>query len=348
MTDEEKTSDDVIGAAESEPAEALLSDDEKDALMAGMDAGVIGDGTTQADATDVRRFELRPDAYINYGSLPRLQGICQEIAKRLAVEWSSMVRGPVSVNAEESFSTTYGVAIQKLLAPVLTTSLSMSPMPEHTVLVFDNALLKALVESFFGFITGDAGVDSAESAAVRAPFTAGELRVGQIAIDRFLRTLAPAWEKVVAVKPSFVKTEFDPTFGVDVSPKDVVVVCRFLIQTGMHHGYLYLILPRTQIAAIADDLEGAVNARNELGDPVWKKNIQVQLQDTSLNADILVGDIRLPLRDVISLEVGQVLALDDPEVADMHVEGVRRAMGRFGTNDKFNAFRLVEWLPPSA
>ena len=70
------------GAGEADTDEPLLSDDEKEALMEGVSAGVIGTGDDTNKAADVRRYEIRPDAYINYGSFPLLQGICLEMAKR--------------------------------------------------------------------------------------------------------------------------------------------------------------------------------------------------------------------------------------------------------------------------
>lgn len=336
---------DAQGAIDNE--EALLSDDEKDALMDGVNSGVIGQDANEVESTNVRRFEIRPDAHINYGSFPRLQGICQEMAKRLSVEWSEMLRGPVSVNAEETFAVPYAAAIQKLSAPVLTSTLTLNPLPGHSVLIMDNALLVALVEAFFGFFTGDSSGETSDVPTIRQQFTAGELRVSQIATDRALSIIEPSWEKVMRLTPALVKTEFDPTFGVDIAPKDEVLVCRFLIQTGMHHGYLYLILPFSQVGMIADDLEGAINARNLHGDPQWRQNIQTHLKKTDVVVDVTVGELSLPLRQIISLEVGQVLALSDPEVAELHVHGQRRALGRFGVSEQHNAFRLVEWLPPT-
>ncbi|MEL7298503.1 MAG: FliM/FliN family flagellar motor switch protein [Pseudomonadota bacterium] len=325
--------------------EPLLSDDEKEALMEGVSAGVIGADDDSSKAADVRRYEIRPDAYINYGSFPLLQGICLEMAKRLSTAWSALLRQPVVVTAEESFAASYGTATTKLAAPVITKCIALSPLPHHSVVIFSNPLLKVLVDTFFGFVVDNP--DQQTDVAVRQQFTPGELRVSELASEKLLTVIAPAWERLIALTPAFTTTEYDPTLGVDIEPKDEVIVCRFLVQAGMQKGHLHFILPMTQIFSIADELEGANNARNVVGDPHWQQSISSHISKTHVHAEIRVGAMRLPLRRVVSLQPGELLPLDDPELASLLVQGERRALGRFGTHESSNAFRLSEWLPPS-
>ncbi|MEM7764336.1 MAG: FliM/FliN family flagellar motor switch protein [Pseudomonadota bacterium] len=333
------------GAGEAGTDEPLLSDDEKEALMEGVSAGVIGTGDDTSKAADVRRYEIRPDAYINYGSFPLLQGICLEMAKRLSTAWSTLLRQPVVVTAEESFAASYATATTKLAAPVVTKCVALAPLPHHAIVVFSNPLLKVLVDTFFGFVVDDP--EQQDDVAVRQQFTPGELRVSELASEKMLTVIAPAWERLIAVTPTIMTTEFDPTLGVDVEPKDEVIVCRFLVQAGMQKGHLHFILPMEQIASVADELEGANNARNVIGDPHWQHSISSHLAKTDVLAEVRVGAMRLPLRRVVSLQPGELLPLNDPELAALLVQGERRALGQFGTHESINAFRLSEWLPPS-
>ncbi|MEN7342266.1 MAG: FliM/FliN family flagellar motor switch protein [Pseudomonadota bacterium] len=338
-------SEDVIDNPEDAEAEALLSDDEKDALMAGVDAGLIDNEGDDHALLDIRPYEIRPDAFINYGSYPRLQSICQEMAKRIAAQWTTLLRGPVSVNAEETYAATYSSVTKDVPAPVVTNLITMDPLPGHAIVIVENALLRLLVERFFGY-SPDPDENAAETdPAVRQQFTAGELRVCDLAVERLLPSVAPSWEKTQALTASIKGREFDPTVGVGLQPKDEVIVCRFQVQTEAREGFLNWILPFNQIADIADELEGAENARADDGDPHWRQCIASHIAKTEIAASVSVGSIRLPLRRVISLQPGELLDLDDPELASLYVQGQRRALGRFGTHEERNAFRLGEWLP---
>lgn len=340
--------DDAVNETQSESSDdELLSDEEKDALLAGVATGTIGEASADADAAHVRPFEIRPDAYINYGSYPRLQLICQELAKRLETSWSQLFRNEMHVYAEDAFASTFGAATRHLLAPVITTTIEMQPLPRHALLIVDNVLLAGIVDAFFGVPKppADAELAADEPTPERLQFTPGELRVSEIACERFVEVIAPAWERLVALQPRATGRELDPSVGCGVASNETVIVCRFVVQTPTSDGCLHWLLPHAQIASLADELEGARNARSAAGDPHWRQCMTARLADTTLDCDVRVGDLRLPLRRIVELQPGDVLPLESPEYARLHVAGTLRAAGRFGTSDARNAFSLSAWLP---
>ena len=351
---------DAVGddaAPQEADAGEILSEEEKGALLAGVEAGVVGTGTGGESAASVMPFELRPDAYINFGSYPRLQGICQQMAKRLAALWSTMLRTRVVVTADETFSAGFAAAVAKTVPPVITLRVGLAPLPHNALLLFDDALLSALVEAFFGFTTDDAAGEAGESEAAadgmparrpaRQQFTAGELRVAELATGQFLATIPPSWEKLVALTPEVIAREFDPTVGGGIEAKERVIVCRFETRVMGQAGYLRLLLPEKQVAEVIDDLEGAANARSVEGDPRWRACFEHHLADTDVTTDVRVGEVTLPLRRLVALKPGDLLPMSAPERARLENGGVVRATGGFGTMDGANAFRLERWLPPA-
>ncbi|MEL6868223.1 MAG: FliM/FliN family flagellar motor switch protein [Pseudomonadota bacterium] len=353
---EDETADAQAASAADETAEGaataagdgeeLLSEDEKAALLDGVTAGVIGaeSGDTASSVSD---YVIRPDAYINYGSYPRLQGICQQWAKRASQNWSALLKCPLSMTAEDVFTATYATAIAKTRAPVITSLLAMAPLPGHAVVIIDNNLLAGLVEAFFGFVSHESDVRQSIATEVRQQFTPGELRVSELALAKFVDALPDAWEKLIVLQPSVIQREFDPTLGTGVEPKDRVIVCKFLVQTGTHNGYLDLMMPHTQIQSIADDLEGATNARNPDGDPHWREALGHSLEKTDVSASVMVGRLRLPLRRIVSMQPGDLLPLQQPEAAKLLLGDTLCALGSFGTLEDKNAFQLRRWASPN-
>lgn len=335
----------------------ILSEDEKDALLAGVEAGVVGTGASGEHAMSVMPFELRPDAYINFGSYPRLQGICQQMAKRLAALWTTMLRTRVVVTADETFSAGFAAAVARTVPPVITLRVGLAPLPHNALLLFDDALLSGLVEAFFGFSAEESEAEGAEGEppagaepaprAARQQFTAGELRVAELATEQFLATIPPSWEKLVALTPEVLAREFDPTIGSGIEAKERVIVCRFETRLMGQTGYLRLLLPEKQVASVIDDLEGAANARSVEGDPHWRACFEHHLADTDVVTDVRIGEVTLPLRRLIALKPGDLLPMSAPERARLEIGGVTRATGGFGTTDGANAFRLERWLPPT-
>ncbi|MEO0576615.1 MAG: FliM/FliN family flagellar motor switch protein [Pseudomonadota bacterium] len=346
MSDDASADDAAVEADVSQSDEELLSDDEKDALLEGVSSGVIGSQNSDT-ASVVRAYEIRPDAYINYGSYPRVQAICQQWSKRTSQRWAGLLKCPISMTAEDVFTATYATATAKTRAPVITTLLKMAPLPGHAIIIVDNDLLAGLVEAFFGFVSHESDVRDSATAQIRQQFTAGELRVSELALQAFFDGLPAAWEKLIALEPEVLQREYDPTLGVGIEPKDPVVVCRFLVQTGTHNGYLHVLMPHTQVASIADDLEGATNARNPVGDPQWSAALGSHLEGTDVSATVLVGKLRLSLRRIVSMAAGDLLPLEQPEAAKLMVGDTVCAVGRFGTLEENNAFQMKRWADAS-
>ncbi len=345
MSDEQEISGEIDGASpEDGEAEGLLSDDEKDALLAGMaDGSVVGDDGQ--DAATVTPFVMRPDAYINYGSYPLLQAIASKAAKRLRQRWGKLVSSDVSIAALDLFTTTYASATEQLRPPVMTFRVSLAPLPGHSIVIIDNVVLGALVEGFFGFSSDE--VESAEGEpappAIREQFTRGERRVAELAVTALCDALGEAWEKTYPVEVQMLGNETDPAVGSGLEPKDAVIVSSFTVEFGGVSGTLHWLLPESQIAPVADDLEGATNARPSAPDPEWYARWREHLAGIDVSVAATVGRMRLPLRRVVSLAPGDLIALSDPQLARLNVGSTECAEGTFGNLEGNNAIQISRW-----
>ncbi|MEM6817610.1 MAG: FliM/FliN family flagellar motor switch protein [Pseudomonadota bacterium] len=345
MSDEQDTSDVAEDAApEDGEAEGLLSDDEKDALLAGMADGSVVGGDGQ-DAVTVTPFVMRPDAYINYGSYPLLQAIASKTAKRLRQRWGKLVNGEVSIAALDLFTATYASATEQLRPPVMTFRISLAPLPGHSIVIMDNVVLGALVEGFFGFSSDEGESTEGEPSppAIREQFTRGERRVAELAIAALCEVLSEAWEKTYPIEVQTLGSETDPAVGSGLEPKDAVIVSSFTVEFGGASGTLHWLLPESQIAPVADDLEGATNARPSAPDPVWYARWREHLADIDVAASATVGRMRLPLRRVVRLAPGDLIALSDPELARLNVGSTECAQGTFGNLEGNNAIQISRW-----
>ncbi|MEL7310363.1 MAG: FliM/FliN family flagellar motor switch protein [Pseudomonadota bacterium] len=333
-------------SAEAESGEALLSDDEKDALLAGVADGAVVGGEGM-DARTITPFVLRPDAYINYGSYPVLQQVCGKVAKRLAQRWSKLVQGSVSISSQDLYTATYTQAVERLRAPILSFRMNLSPLPGHSVVVVDNPLLAALVEGFFGFSADESAESTEETPApalqIREQFTRGEYRVAELALSELCEVQNEAWEKVHPIQASVAGSETDPTVGMGLEPKDAVVVARFTVEAPGGAGSLFWFLPASQIAPIADDLEGATNARPVQPDPAWYPLWRAHLLDIDVDATATVGTMTLSLRKVVALSPGDLIPLSGPDRARLSVGRTQCAQGAFGRLEAVNAFQLSAW-----
>jgi flagellar motor switch protein FliM len=319
-------------------ADKILTDEERDALLDGVDRGDVVTGSVTTAGRDVRRFEIRPDAIINFGSYPRLQQINDRLAKRLAAAWTTLFRQPISVVAADTWSAPFADVLQKLPPPMITTMVALRPLPGHALLAIDNALLASMVDCFFG----GAQAPSAGGRRTREEFTSGELRVAELATERLLAALPDAWRSTLSIEPAATGREINPAVGTGIESQQRVIVCGFAVETERRGGQLFLVMPETQIEPVSDRLEGADRDRSD-GANGWRDALTRHMQDVRLTPQVCVGHVRLPLRRIVGLRPGDLLPLADPQAATLLLGDRAKATGRYGAYQQHNAFRLSSW-----
>ncbi|MEL6214874.1 MAG: FliM/FliN family flagellar motor switch protein, partial [Pseudomonadota bacterium] len=117
----------------------------------------------------------------------------------------------------------------------------------------------------------------------------------------------------------------------------------FTVEFGGVSGTLHWLLPESQISPIADDLEGATNARPSMPDPEWYARWREHLAGIDVSVAATVGRMRLPLRRVVSLAPGDLIALSDPQLARLNVGSTECAEGAFGNLEGNNAIQISRW-----
>ena len=327
-------------------ADQILTDEERDALLDGVERGDVVTGSVATAGRDVRRFDIRPEAIINFGSYPRLQQINDGLAKRLAAAWTTLFRQPVSVVAAETWSAPFAEVLEKMPPPMITTLVALRPLPGHALLLIDNALLGSMVDCFFG---GGQPAPAANGGGRRArdEFTSGELRVAELATERLLAALPEAWRSTLSIEPAAIGREINPAVGTGIESQQRVLVSTFSVETESRSGQLFLVMPDAQIEPVSDRLEGADRDRSD-GANGWRDAITLHMQDVRLTPQVCIGHVRLPLRRIVGLRPGDVLPLDDPQTATLLIGDRAKATGRYGAYQQHNAFRLSAWRAGAA
>ena len=70
------------------------------------------------------------------------------------------------------------------------------------------------------------------------------------------------------------------------------------------------------------------------------------LADVAVNLSTNVGYADMTLRDLISLEPGDIIDINNPSVATILVQDVALLEGRFGVHAGQNAVETTRWLHP--
>ena len=206
--------------------EDLLTKDERDALMAGIQEGSRRAGGGE----EAQPYELLNPENVIMPLQPILDTVTERFVHHLQVGLGETFRRNLAVRAAEQEVRRYGSLAGGLRAPVSVSVIALPPLSGPGLLIMDRALVFALVDSFFGG-TGNSRPPPGSK------FTAIEARLIKRLRQQVFDHLSYAWKPFLAVNGQALSHESNPQF-VTALEKDapLVLLCFDIFMPGATPG----------------------------------------------------------------------------------------------------------------
>jgi flagellar motor switch protein FliM len=284
----------------------ILSQDEVDALLKGLDTGDV--------ETDTDAFETEPE-YQTYdwstqgknlkGNMPILGLVNGRYAQKLRHALSGSLRKIVNVEAGALEMIKFEEFQRSLPVPTSLHLFKMNPLRGMGMLVMESRLVFNLVEAYFGGSgTGSAKVEGRD-------FTAIEKKIIDKVVAIALATMKGAWEEVYQVKAEFVRSESNPLGVNALPPSEFLISVKFELELNKSAGSIMLCLPYSSLQPIRERLSGGYRNEEPDMDKAWVRNLHDQLQDTELELSADLGYTHLSVSDYLNMKVGDILVLEN-------------------------------------
>jgi len=144
-----------------------------------------------------------------------------------------------------------------------------------------------------------------------------------------------AWSPVMGVEFEYLDSEVNPTMANIVSPTEVIVVSSFHIELDGGGGDFHVVMPYSMVEPIRELLDAGVQSDKMDTDVRWSRALREEIMDIPVNIRAKLLDVDLTLRDLMELQVGDIIPVDMPDTATVFVEDLptyRAKMGRSGDN----------------
>ncbi len=319
--------------------EKVLSQDEMDALMDGVSSGKVevqtGSGVQEADVHD---YEIPARNQIRRGSLPRLDHLNRQLARRLERSLMRQLRVETRVTVRAMETLRFETVCDGFASPPLLSLIALKPLEGPALMFIDPPLINACVDRYFG------GMSGKECRGEREGYTPGEIRISEIVVARFLELMKELWRPLIELEPEHTQTESDLTQMQIAAPNDPVVRCEFSVEPGDTVGRIQLILPMETLAPIFDSLDGAERGVGDAGDDAWAEYLRRHLLDSVVELTSDIGETELTLARVAELSPGDIIPINSPRNVILSVGGTPLLNGDFGVSRGRNAVRARLWL----
>ena len=221
-----------------------------------------------------------------------------------AVTLSNTLRKIIQVSVESTSLMKYGEFLNYLPIPSCLNICRMHPLRGSVVISVEAKLIFAFLNNFFG------GSTNAQERVEGRDFTAIELMIIRRVVKLLLGDLQTAWQPVYPVDGEYIRTEINPQFLAVAPPSDVVVLSSFELEMDNLRGTVQVVLPYSTIEPIRHLLQNAAQSEAERQQAGWRDQISLHLRDVDVAGRVFLGRSRMSVHELLGLEVGDVLTLD--------------------------------------
>ncbi len=320
-------------------ADDLLSQDEIDALLHGVDDGAVETETdVPVDPDGARVYDFASQDRIVRGRLPTLEMINERFARYFRTSLFNMLRRSSDIAVSGVQMLKFGEFVHSLFVPTSLNMVKIAPLRGKSLFVLDPKLVFSAVDSFFG------GTGRFHTKIEGRDFTPTELRVVQMLLEIAFEDLKKAWEPVLDVRFEYQGSEVNPQFANIVSPTEVVVVTTFNVDLESGGGDFYICLPYSMLEPIRELLDAGVQSDRGEKDERWEKAMREEILDASIEINSELAQVELSVRELSELQVGDIIPIDIPETIEVCAEGLPLFRGVLGVHKDHYAIKVQEWI----
>lgn len=295
-------------------SEEILSQDEIDALLTGVDEGGI-DTSAGESALDFSVYDLSSQDKLVRSRLPTLEVINEKFARHLRASLFAMLKRSVDVDNGSIQVQKYAEYIESLNSPSYLNLVSMLPLRGSALFTLQQGLVVKLVDSFFG---GEGHEPKAEA----REFTPAELRIADIFVTHAMQGVRESWSKVATLDINVVGTETNPATVSVSAPNDPVIVNIFRIEFDEFSGEFHVAIPYGMIDPVKDALLTTSKAAAERPEASWTSAMRKDILSADVKLGCTVAERDISLRDVVNLSEGDVIPVEIPKVLTLQANGI--------------------------
>jgi len=322
--------------------EAFLSQDEVDALLAGVTGEDDGKAQAQEEQAGVRAYDLSSPERVVRRRMQTLELINERFARHMRNVLLNFMRRNADITVGSIKIMKYSDFERNLPVPSNLNMVQMKPLRGTALFTYDPNLVFLVIDSLFG------GDGRYHTRVEGRDFTTTEQRIIRRLLNLTLESYGKSWDAVYPIEFEYVRSEMHTKFASITGDNEVVVVTPFHIEFGATGGDLNICLPYSMIEPVRDLLTRPLQENTlEAVDQRWATQLsrQVRSADVELVAEFVKVDSSI--RNLLNMKVGDVLPVEVPEIITALINEVPVMECGYGVFNTQYALRIQKLLTPN-
>jgi flagellar motor switch protein FliM len=312
----------------------VLSQDEIDALLHGVDSGAVAT-ETEAAPGEARSYDFANQVRIVRGRMPTLEMINERFARLFRTSLFNMLRRAPEISVAPVKMLKFSEYVHTLHVPTSLNLVRIHPLRGTGLVVLDPKFVFAVVDNFFGGNGRFAKIEGRE-------FTATESRVIHMLLKQMFSDVKEAWSHVARLEIEYLNSEINPHFANIVSPTEIVVITSFHIELDGGGGDVHITMPYAMIEPLRELLDAGVASDRVEHDERWMHALKEEIEDAEVELSTILGRARITMQQLMDMQVGDVIPCDFTGRATVMAEEVPIFRGAFGVSHGQQAVQIEE------
>ena len=279
-------------------AERILNQEEIDSLL-GFDVG----SDQMQDKSGVRA--IINSALVSYERLPMLEIVFDRLVRLMTTSLRNFTSDNVEVSLDSITSIRFGDYLNSIPLPAILAVFRAEQLDNYGLFTVDSNLIYSIVDVLLGGRRG--------SSAMRIegrPYTTIERTLVQRMIEVILGDMCQAFEPLSPVNFALDRLETNPRFAAIARPANAAILVKLRVDMEDRGGRIEILIPYATLEPIRDVLLQMFMGEKFGRDPNWEGHLATELGQAEIAVDAVLYEARLPLKQIMKLDVGDTLMLE--------------------------------------
>ncbi len=316
--------DNDVQEGEKSGGERVLNQDEIDGLL-----GFDLDEQSLADTSGIRA--IINSAMVSYERLPMLEIVFDRMVRLLTTSLRNFTSDNVEVSLDNISTMRFGDYLNSIPLPAMISVFKAVEWDNNALLTVDSSLIYSIVDVLLG------GRGAPAIRVEGRPYTSIETNLMKRLIELLLDDAEIAFQPLSPVKFDLERLETNPRFAAIARQADAAILIKLNIDMEDRGGRIEVLLPYATLEPIRELLLQGFMGEKFGHDNIWESHLATEINKTSIPIEAVLDEMSLPLKKVMSLEVGETVILNSGPDDPVHLRCggiplVTGSMGRTGSN----------------
>jgi flagellar motor switch protein FliM len=279
-------------------AERILNQDEIDSLL----------GFSLADVSLNDNSGIRAiidSAMVSYERLPMLEIVFDRLVRLMTTSLRNFTSDNVEVSLDRITSVRFGDYLNSIPLPAILAVFKAEEWDNFGLITVNSNLIYSIIDVLLGGRRGQGAVR-----VEGRPYTTIESNLIKRMIEVVLADAELAFKPLSPVKFNIDRLETNPRFAAISRPANAAILVRLRIDMEDRGGNVELLLPYATIEPIRDVLLQMFMGEKFGRDPTWEGHLATEIGQAEIAVDAVLYEQRLPLKQLMRLDVGDTLLLE--------------------------------------